>query len=67
MATGTGKRPLELTYKPESVHSTNQPQDRVKQAQNLAIVGGGAFGIRACFSQKYESIFYRCIPFRDGL
>lgn len=49
MATGTGRLPLELTTKLQSVHSFNLIQDRMKQAKNIVIVGGGAFGIRECY------------------
>jgi NADPH-dependent 2,4-dienoyl-CoA reductase/sulfur reductase-like enzyme len=52
MATGTGRLPLELTTKVQSMHAFNGLQDRVKEAKNVVIVGGGAFGIRQCSLQE---------------
>ncbi|KAJ7122015.1 FAD/NAD-P-binding domain-containing protein [Mycena crocata] len=52
MATGTGKPPLRTTTKVESVNLMRQIQDRVKQSQNIVIVGGGAFGIQLAFDAK---------------
>ncbi|KAJ7782558.1 FAD/NAD-P-binding domain-containing protein [Mycena maculata] len=52
MATGAGKLPLELTTKAGSVNQTRQVQDRMKDAQDIVIVGGGAFGIQLAFDAK---------------
>ncbi|KAF8143359.1 hypothetical protein K438DRAFT_1736507 [Mycena galopus ATCC 62051] len=52
MATGTGKLPLEMTTKGQSVHAFKELQDRVKEAKDIVIVGGGAFGIQLAFDAK---------------
>ncbi|KAJ7466955.1 FAD/NAD-P-binding domain-containing protein [Mycena latifolia] len=69
MATGTGKPPLQLTTKVESVNVTRQLQERMKQAQNIVIAGGGAFGIQLAFDTKefYPSKTVTLIHSRDQL
>ncbi|KAJ7633470.1 FAD/NAD-P-binding domain-containing protein [Mycena polygramma] len=69
MATGTGKLPLELTTKIESVDSFQQLQERMRRAKNIAIVGGGAFGIQLAFDAKeyYPSKSVTLIHSRDQL
>ncbi|KAK6996965.1 FAD/NAD(P)-binding domain-containing protein [Favolaschia claudopus] len=52
MATGTGRPPLQLTTKAQSVHGFNLLQSRAKQAKDIVVVGGGAFGIQLAFDAK---------------
>jgi NADH dehydrogenase FAD-containing subunit len=53
MATGTGKQPLELTTKVRGMREKRALQDRMRKAQNIVVVGGGAYGVReyAVFSR----------------
>jgi pyruvate/2-oxoglutarate dehydrogenase complex dihydrolipoamide dehydrogenase (E3) component len=54
MATGTGKQPLKLTTKVRGMREKRALQDRMRKAQNIVVVGGGAYGVReyAVFSRK---------------
>ncbi|KAJ7162259.1 FAD/NAD-P-binding domain-containing protein [Mycena filopes] len=69
MATGTGRPPLELTTKAESVHSFQRLQDRMKHARKIVIAGGGAFGIQMAFDAKefYPDKSVTVIHSRDQL
>ncbi|KAF7357937.1 FAD/NAD(P)-binding domain-containing protein [Mycena venus] len=59
MATGTGKLPLELTTKVQSVHSFNQLQDRMKQAKDIVIVGGElAFDAKEFYPSKSVTLIH---------
>ncbi|KAJ6532091.1 hypothetical protein B0H19DRAFT_1189951 [Mycena capillaripes] len=52
MATGTGKLPLEPTTKAEGVYEKRALQDRMREARDIVVVGGGAFGIQLAFDTK---------------
>ncbi|KAJ6616673.1 hypothetical protein B0H10DRAFT_2164611 [Mycena sp. CBHHK59/15] len=52
MATGTGTPPLDLGTKVGGVASTMALQERLKQADNIVVIGGGAFGIQLAMDTK---------------
>ncbi|KAJ7646553.1 FAD/NAD-P-binding domain-containing protein [Roridomyces roridus] len=52
MATGTGKPPLETTTKVGSVEQVNELQNRIKESEDIVIIGGGAYGIQLAFDTK---------------
>ncbi|KAJ6456399.1 FAD/NAD-P-binding domain-containing protein [Mycena sanguinolenta] len=69
MATGTGRLPLEMMTKVQSVRGFMELQDRVKEAQDIVVVGGGAFGIQLAFDAKefYPAKSVTLIHSRDQL
>ncbi|KAF7343321.1 FAD/NAD(P)-binding domain-containing protein [Mycena venus] len=52
MATGTGTLPLQLTTKVEGMTAKRTLQDRMQEAHDVVVVGGGAYGIQLAFDAK---------------
>ncbi|KAJ7928742.1 FAD/NAD-P-binding domain-containing protein [Mycena leptocephala] len=69
MATGTGKQLLELTTKVRGMREKRALQDRMRKAQNIVVVGGGAYGVQLAFDTKefYPSKSVTLIHSREQL
>ncbi|KAJ7765027.1 FAD/NAD-P-binding domain-containing protein [Mycena maculata] len=69
MATGTGFLPVRGRTKAQGVALGNALQERVKESQNVVIVGGGAFGVQMVTDAKeyYPSKNITLIHSRDQL
>ncbi|KAF7329738.1 FAD/NAD(P)-binding domain-containing protein [Mycena kentingensis (nom. inval.)] len=49
IATGTGRPPLHLEWKAAGMEVKRTLQERIREAQEIVVVGGGAYGLRAYF------------------
>nr|GAT52073.1 FAD/NAD(P)-binding domain-containing protein [Mycena chlorophos] len=56
VATGTGRPPLALTSKPDETNSKKGLQQRLRQSEEVVVVGGGGYGLQLAFDAKE---FYR--------
>ncbi|KAF7329718.1 FAD/NAD(P)-binding domain-containing protein [Mycena kentingensis (nom. inval.)] len=52
VATGTGRTPLTVEGKAEGVERKRELQERIKNGQDIVIVGGGPYGLAMAFDAK---------------
>ncbi|KAF7312590.1 FAD/NAD(P)-binding domain-containing protein [Mycena indigotica] len=52
VATGTGRPPLALTSKLDEMQTRRVLQQRIKEANDVVVVGGGAYGLQLAFDAK---------------